>query len=202
MKSLIIYIHGKGGNADEALHYKSLFPDSDVIGFDYKSNTPWDAKKEFSDYFDSVANGYDEVCLIANSIGAFFSMNALSQKPIKKAYFISPMVNLEKLICNMMMWADVTEDTLREKKEIATDFGETLSWEYLCYVRENPIEWKIPTQILYGSTDNLTTLKTMQEFANKVGATITVMEGGEHWFHTDEQMQFLDRWITINQSTT
>ena len=195
MKSLIIYIHGKGGNADEALHYKSLFPDCDVIGFDYKSNTPWDAKKEFSDYFDSVANGYDEVCLIANSIGAFFSMNALSKKPIKKAYFISPMVNLEKLICNMMMWAGISEDTLREKKEITTNFGETLSWEYLCYVRENPIEWEIPTQILYGSTDNLTTLETMQEFANKVGATITVMESGEHWFHTDEQMQFLDRWI-------
>ena len=195
MKNLVIYIHGKGGNADEALHYKSLFPNCDVVGFDYKSNTPWDAKKEFADYFDSIANGYDEVYLIANSIGAFFSMNALGQNPIRKAFFISPIVNMEKLIRNMMMRANVSEETLREKKEIATNFGETLSWEYLCYVRENPIEWKIPTQILYGSTDNLTTLETMQEFANKVGATITVMEGGEHWFHTDEQMQFLDRWI-------
>ena len=90
MKNLIIYIHGKGGNADEALHYKSLFPDYDVFGFDYKSSTPWDAKKEFSEYFDSVANGYDKVYLIANSIGAFFSMNALGKKPIKRAYFISP----------------------------------------------------------------------------------------------------------------
>lgn len=196
MKNLFIYIHGKGGNADEALHYKSLFPDCDVTGFDYKSNTPWDAKKEFSDYFDSVANSYDEVSLIANSIGAFFSMNALAEKPIKKAFFISPMVNLEKLICDMMMWAGISEETLREKKEIATDFGENLSWEYLCYVRENPIKWHIPTQILYGSNDNLTTLETMQEFANKAGATLTVMEGGEHWFHTEEQMEFLDRWIT------
>jgi len=196
VKKLAIYIHGKGGNADEALHYRSLFPDCDVVGFDYKSNTPWDAKKEFSDYFDSIAADYDEVYLIANSIGAFFSMNALGEKPIKKAYFISPMVNLEKLICNMMVWAGVSEETLREKKEIATDFGETLSWEYLCYVRENPIEWNIPTQILYGSKDNLTTLETMQELANKAGATLTVMEGGEHWFHTEEQMEFLDRWIT------
>ena len=195
MKNLIIYIHGKGGSADESAHYKSLFPDYDIVGFDYRSSTPWDAKKEFSDYFDSVTNGYDEVCLIANSIGAFFSMNALGEKPIKKAYFISPMVNLEKLICNMMMWAGISEEVLREKKEIATNFGETLSWEYLCYVRENSIEWKIPTQILYGSTDNLTTLETMQEFADKVGATITVMDGGEHWFHTEEQMNFLDRWI-------
>ena len=196
MKKLVIYIHGKGGNADEAQHYKSLFPNCDVVGFDYKSNTPWSAKKEFSGYFDSIAANYDEVYLIANSIGAFFSINALGEKPIKKAYFISPMVNLEKLICGMMMWAGVSEETLREKKEIATDFGETLSWEYLCYVRENPIEWNIPTQILYGSKDNLITLETMQEFANKAGATLTVMEGGEHWFHTEEQMEFLDRWIT------
>ena len=72
MKSLVIYIHGKGGNANEANHYKLLFPNGDVIGFDYKSETPWDAKKEFSSYFDSVFAGYDEVCLIANSIGAFF----------------------------------------------------------------------------------------------------------------------------------
>ena len=36
MKNLVIYVHGKGGNADEALHYKSLFPDADVRGFDYK----------------------------------------------------------------------------------------------------------------------------------------------------------------------
>ena len=92
-----------------------------------------------------------------------------------------------------MTWGGIPEEALREKKEIATDFGENLSWEYLCYVCENPIEWKIPTQILYGSADNLTALETMQEFATKTGATITVMDGGEHWFHTEEQMQFLDR---------
>lgn len=40
MKQLIIYIHGMGGNADEAEHYKHLFPDGDVTGFDYSSQTP------------------------------------------------------------------------------------------------------------------------------------------------------------------
>ena len=83
--------------------------------------------------------------LIANSIGAFFSMNALGDKRIKQAFFISPMVNLEKLICDMMACAGVSEADLREKKTIATSFGETLSWEYLCYVRENPIQWNIFT---------------------------------------------------------
>ena len=195
MKSLVIYIHGKGGNADEANHYKALFPNCDVIGFDYKAETPWDAKQEFSAYFDAVAANYDEVVLIANSIGAFFSMNALAGKRIKQALFISPIVNLEKLIYNMMQWANVSEDELREKGEIATAFGETLSWKYLCYVRENPIRWNIPTHILYGSADNLTDLETMREFAQKIGTLLTIMQGGEHWFHTDEQMEFLDRWI-------
>ena len=195
MEKLVIYVHGKGGNVDEALHYKSLFPDADVLGFDYKAETPWDAKKEFPAYFDIVAAGYGEVTLIANSIGAFFSMNALADKPIKQAYFISPVVNMEKLICDMMTWAGVSEEELREKKTMPTNFGETLSWEYLCYVRENPIEWRVPTKILYGSNDNLTSLETMRGFAQKIGAPLTIMNCGEHWFHTAEQMAFLDKWV-------
>ena len=46
---------------------------------------------------------------------------------------------MERLIADMMIWANVTEDELKEKKEIQTTFGETLSWDYLCYARENPI---------------------------------------------------------------
>ena len=35
----------------------------------------------------------------------------------------------------------------------------------------------------------------VRAFAEKTGAALTVMPGGEHWFHTDEQMRFLDDWI-------
>ncbi|MGN0807440.1 MAG: alpha/beta hydrolase [Candidatus Coproplasma sp.] len=195
MKRLVIYVHGKGGSAEEAKHYQPLFADSEVIGFDYKSQNPWEAKSEFSRFYDLNSRGYDSVILIANSIGAFFSMNALAEKKIDKALFISPIVNMEKLITDMMTWANVTESELKSKGEIPTNFGETLSWEYLCYVRNNPIEWSIPTCILYGERDNLTSIDTMTQFANQIGATLTVMKSGEHWFHTDEQMEFLDNWI-------
>ena len=47
MKDLIVYVHGKGGSAGEAEYYKTLFSNSEVIGFDYHSQTPWAAKKEF-----------------------------------------------------------------------------------------------------------------------------------------------------------
>ncbi len=132
---------------------------------------------------------------IANSIGAFFSMNANLNSLIEKAYFISPIVNIEKLICDMMKWANVTEAELEQRKIIPTDFGEDLSWEYLCYVREYPLNWQIPTSILYGENDNLTSIETMKDFAERHDANLTVMEGGEHWFHTEEEMKFLDEWI-------
>lgn len=195
MKKFVIYVHGKGGTAEEAKHYQPLFAESDVIGFDYKSQYPWEAGSEFSDFYDLHSKGYDSVILVANSIGAFFSMNAFADKKISKALFISPIVNMEKLITDMMIWSNVTEDELCRKKEISTNFGETLSWEYLCYVRKHPIKWNIPTCILYGANDNLTSIETISGFAEQIGAILTVMNDGEHWFHTNEQMEFLDNWI-------
>ena len=35
----------------------------------------------------------------------------------------------------------------------------------------------------------------MRDFARKIGAPLTVMDGGERWFHTAEQMAFLDKWV-------
>lgn len=195
MKKAIVYIHGKGGGAEESVHYEPLFPGCDVIGFDYKAETPWDAKDEFAAYFDRVCREYDAVNVIANSIGAFFTMSALAGRQIERAYFISPIVNMEQLIGDMMLWANVTEDELRERGEIPTAFGETLSWEYLSYVRAHPICWNVPTHILYGGKDNLTSFATVSTFARQAGTTLTVMEDGEHWFHTEEQMRFLDNWI-------
>ena len=191
----ITYIHGKGGSAEESEHYKPLFPDCEVIGLDYQTFSPWETGKEIRIAVEELKNRYENVVLIANSIGAFFSMNAGIDEMIQKAFFISPIVNMEKLITDMMKWANVTEQELESKGVIHTDFGEDLSWEYLSYVRSHPIEWQVPTQILYGRNDHLTSLETITRFANKHQATLTVMEGGEHWFHTEKQMVFLDNWI-------
>ena len=44
--NIVVYIHGKGGNINEAKHYRQLFPAYDVIGIDYKSSVPWEAREE------------------------------------------------------------------------------------------------------------------------------------------------------------
>ena len=202
MQDLVIYIHGKGGSAQEAEHYKTLFPDHAVIGFDYRSQTPWEAKKEFLTFFTEQRNRCEHLTLVANSIGAYFSMASLDETLVDKAYFISPIADMERLIRDMMSWAGVTERELAERSLIETDFGETLSAEYLRYVREHPVSWRVPTSILYGERDNLTSLETVSGFASRIGAGLTVMPGGEHWFHTEEQMRFLDEWIEREEQRT
>ena len=195
MKNTVIYIHGKNGSTDECEFYKPLFPEYDVVGIDYKAETPWQARSEFPKLYDELCENGDRVILIANSIGAYFAMLSLADKRIDRAFFISPIVDMERLILDMMKWAGVTEKELCDRREIETSFGETLSWEYLCYVREHPIKWDIPTEILYGENDSLTSLETVKDFAEHTGAGLTVMQGGEHWFHTEQQLVFLAEWL-------
>lgn len=47
MDKIVIYIHGKGGNAEESVHYQSLFSDCDVVGLNYTAQFPWKQKKNF-----------------------------------------------------------------------------------------------------------------------------------------------------------
>lgn len=189
----VLYIHGKGGSAQEAEHYKALFPEYAVFGIDYKGTTPQEAGKEIADFVKSLGN--EKIILVASSIGAYFAMTGNICGFIEKAFFISPIVDMEKLILQMMQMSGITEAELKEKGEIPTAFGETLSWEYLSYVREHPVKWDAPTEILYGEKDNLTAYETVSAFCKKHNANLTVMENGEHWFHTEQQMRFLDDWI-------
>ena len=43
---VLFYVRGKGGGAAESEHYKSLFPDFDVVGSNYVSSLPWTAGAE------------------------------------------------------------------------------------------------------------------------------------------------------------
>ncbi len=195
MKKVILYIHGKGGCHSEAERYRKNCLGCDIIGIDYNDYLPWIVQNRIRSAYDKAHEIYDYIYVIANSIGAYFAMHTLQTCDIEKALFISPVLDMERLILDMMSWANVSEEDLREKEEIPTDFGETLSWKYLCFVRENPIIWNVATEILYAGNDNITSRQTVNEFVSSHNAHLTVMENGEHWFHTDEQLAFLDTWM-------
>lgn len=195
MKKAVLYIHGKGGSAEEAEHYKSICNGYDVFGLAYKADVPWEVKREILTEYENLRVKYDLILIIANSIGAYYTMDSLSGKELERAFFISPIVDMKKLISNMMQWSNVTERELQDKKKIETSFGEKLSWKYLCYVRENPVSWNISTDILYAENDSLTSYETISKFAKETNSSLEIMKDGEHWFHTEEQLAFLDNWL-------
>lgn len=195
MKKAILYLHGKGGSSSEAALYRKNCPGFDMIGIDYHDDVPWLVEPQIQSAYDKARRQYDSIYLLANSIGAYFAMHALQNCRIEKALFISPVLDMERLILDMMGWASVSEADLRERGEIPTDFGETLSWDYLCFVRRHPITWNVPTEILYAGNDHLISRRTAKAFAGSHNARLTVMENGEHWFHTARQLAFLDAWM-------
>ena len=166
-----------------------------MVGVDYDIDFPWIVQPQIKSAYDDLQKNYAHISVIANSIGAYFTMHSLQNCKIEKALFISPILDMEQLICDMMQWVGVNVAELQEKGEIPTDFGETLSWEYLSFVRNHPISWTIPTQILYATKDNLTSRETVDSFVKCHDAKLTVMKDGEHWFHTQEQIDFLDEWM-------
>lgn len=195
MNKTVLYIHGKGGSYLEAEQYKKNCPGWQVIGVDYEVDFPWLVRGWIREAYDQARQAGGPIRVIANSIGAYFAMLALQGCKMEKALFISPVLDMERLILDMMGWARVSEEELRRRGEIPTEFGETLSWKYLCYVRENPIAWKVPTDILYAGGDSLISRETVDVFVRSHPASLTVMENGEHWFHTAEQLAFLDEWM-------
>ena len=90
MEHVILYIHGQGGSPEEAAHYRSLFGGRRVIGLDYTAQTPWEAREEFPALFDAACQGCSSVEVVANSIGAYFTMCAWQKNTSKKPILSLP----------------------------------------------------------------------------------------------------------------
>lgn len=207
-EKVFLVVHGKCGNKEEAIGFaeKVCKQGWQVLSIDLPGHgerkeemegfVPWKVVPELQIIMNELQKKWTTVALRAGSIGAWFSMLAFMDQPekIEKAIFSSPIVDMEKLICDMMIWANVTEEQLKKEGKIETSFGETLHWEYLCYVREHPITWSVPTRILYAAKDHLMSRETMVNFAKDNQIDLTIYEEGEHWFHTPEQLEVLDKW--------
>ncbi|MCL1802023.1 MAG: alpha/beta hydrolase [Eubacteriaceae bacterium] len=206
--SLYIFVHGKMSNKDEAQGFAEISKPKgyQVLSFDL----PEHGDRKDEEYPCNAWNGIYDLGIIANyaqrnwnsinlyacSLGAYFSLLAYKNLPIKKCLFLSPILDMQRLMQNMMKWSSISEQGLREKQVLPTPMGETLSWDYYCYVKENPVDkWGIPTAILYGSEDSMTEREVVERFTECFNCDLTVLENGEHWFHTEQQLSFLEKWL-------
>jgi alpha-beta hydrolase superfamily lysophospholipase len=206
-KKLYLFIHGQGGHKEEAESFAEIagcygwqvlsidLPEHGERKEEKNTFDPWHTVPELLTVMNYAKSHWNWIALRANSIGAWFSMLSFGNESLKKCIFVSPILDMPQLIQNMMLWSGVTEDQLRQEQTIPTSFGQTLSWEYLSYAKKHPItKWSFPTEMLYGDKDNLTEPHIAENFTRHFGCLLTVMENGEHWFHTPEQLKVLDNW--------
>jgi pimeloyl-ACP methyl ester carboxylesterase len=208
-KNLYLFIHGQGGCKEEAEAFAEIaccygwqvlsidLPEHGEREGEKSTFDPWHAVPELLTVMEYIKLHWNCIALRANSIGAWFSMLSFANENLKKCLFVSPILDMHQLIQNMMLWAGVSEGQLQLEQKIPTSFGQTLSWEYLCYVKKHPItKWSFPTEILYGDKDNLTEYNVVDNFTKRFVCRLNVMENGEHWFHTPEQLEVLDKWTS------
>ena len=208
---VFIAVHGNMSNKEDEvikiLAEKVIGKGYQLLSFDLpehgerKNDTAYLCKvqncvKDLKQIIEYAKQNYSEINLWACSMGAYFSLVAYKNEEIKQCLFLSPVVNMKVIIDNMMLWSNTTEEELEEKQEIKIDFGQTLYWDYYKYVKDNPIiNWNKKTYILYGNKDNIQNEDIIKNFSNKFNCDLTILENGEHYFHTEEQLKFYKEWL-------
>ena len=208
---VFIAVHGNMSNKEDEvikiLAEKVVSRGYQVLSFDLPEHGD---RKENREYICNVQNcindlkqvikfakeKYSNINLWACSMGAYFSLQAYKDETLDQCLFLSPVVNMKMIIDNMMKWSNVTEKELKERGEIKTDFGATLYWDYYEFVFNNPVtKWNNKTYILYGDKDNMQDEELIRDFCSQYNCDLTVLKGGEHYFHTIEQLDYYKMWL-------
>lgn len=209
-ENIFIAVHGNMSNKEDdaivvfveravKLGYQVISFDLPEHGERFKEGTSCkvqDCVRELSLVMDYIKQNWDNISLFACSMGAYFSLLAYKYDFINQSLFLSPVVNMKRIINNMMIWFDIDEEDLKNKQTVETPIGQTLYWDYYCYVKDNPIDiWDSPTNILYGLKDDLCETEIVFKFVERFNCNIVVMDEGEHYFHTQEQLKFFNKWL-------
>ena len=194
---VVIYIHGLHGSFKEAEDYHYL-KDFDVIGLDYKDGNAWEVGPIVKEEFKRLIEPYQEVVVIANSIGAFYAYEYLNEFKIKQAFFISPIASMSQIIANYYLSGQISKEELKEKGFVIAKDGTTFSYDF-CELYSNSdyhANWDIHTDILYGDHDELVYIENIADFlAAHPKSKLTIKRGAEHYFHTKEEKNFIKKWI-------
>lgn len=208
---LVLFVHGKMGSKYDGERCAELVTkkNKQLLAFDLPGHgdrqnqmanfKPWCITSEIDAILEYADSNYKSVELIGNSIGCYFTMLSSKSEILSKRLLICPILDMERLIMDMMTWANVTEDKLKAEGVIETSFGDSLDYDYLVYARENPIVLSKKagsnTHILYAGKDGLTSHQTVTSFSTKNNCELVIYEEGEHWFHTPEQLEVLDAFV-------
>ena len=206
-KKAYLFVHGKMSSKDAAAVFAQLAQEKgyQTLSFDLpqhgdRAEEPerchiWSGTRDVKKLCDAAFARWEQVSLFGCSLGAYFSLHVCGDYPFRNCLFQSPIVDMEYLIRQMMVWFGVTQERLEREREVETPI-DTMSWDYYQYVLAHPItRWDIPTAILYGGKDNLQSRQVMKGFADRFGCRLTVSEFSEHPFMQPLDSLIVEDWM-------
>ena len=156
---------------------------------------PQECVRELKTMYSFAANQGKSVSLFGCSMGAYFELLAFSNMQIEYAWFLSPVTDMQRIIENIMAYCHITEQEFQQKVAVDNDI-EPLYYPYYSYVKSHPINvWNHKTYILRGENDTVCEYAFVKNFADRFGCELSEQKGGEHWFHTETQLNFFRTWI-------
>lgn len=152
--------------------------------------------KQVTDYARGI---WGEIDLFGISLGAYLGLTATADAGWKRAWLLSPVVDMEGLVESMLRQNRIDAAQLEQRRIVEAADGQPIYWEDYCYVREHPIEqWPVTTSILCGGKDALCPRDTIESFAARFGCQLEVAPDAPHYFHTEEHMTLLGKWLEEN----
>lgn len=175
---VFLFVHGLHGRKEEAQAFAEVAVPKgyQVMGIDLPLECkPWEVLPLLNEIRDYLYKNWKSVSLRANSIGSWLSLLTFQGKKVERALFVSPLLDMKKYI---------EEQPSREE-------------DYYKWVIKKPVAcWEAPTYILRPEVDLVVGEAVGRDFISRHKCQITFMPGGEHWFHTPEQLAFLKAWET------
>ena len=125
-RNVYLYLHGRNGCKEEAERFAATACEAgwqvlaiDLPGHGARKNSPeqllpWVAVPEIEAVYARMKPVWAHIRLYGVSIGAWLAMQALQADAPEQALLVSPVVDMEALITNMMQAADVTEEQLQQ----------------------------------------------------------------------------------------
>ena len=173
---VFLFVHGLGGNKEEALSFAEVAcPQGfQVLSMDLPvERKPWEVVALLIPVREYLFKHWQSISLRSNSIGSWFSMLAFGQSSIKQALFVAPILDMKRFL-----------ELMDQREE-----------DYYQWVVEHPVcDWNVPTFILRPKTDLVVADSVGCDFVAQHSCRVTIMENGEHWFHTPEQLDVMRHW--------
>jgi len=163
----------------------------------YETNPlmPDECVKELKAMYSFAAKRSKKISIFGCSIGAYFELLTFTDIQIENAWFLSPITDMERIIHNLMDYCHINEKEFQKKVNVDNDI-EPLYYPYYEYVKAHPIRsWNHKTYILRGENDTMSEYNYVKRFADTFNCELTTQQGGEHWFHTDSELDYFKNWI-------